>query len=204
MIIHTPLALPKIEPDDWAVFWNIWNQYSAPLIKVQENVGFISTSPVGRNDIWNGLDIYKPTPFRGSWEAPFYNIKEHLPNLYNMISSLPIPNIRCVRLVSSTMQVPAHSDDNNDIWVARAMFYYTATTSQWFFTKPEDPDGKRTYISYPDDTNWFAYNDMHCWHGTDYDAQNPKILLQVFSSTIPKNLINASIARYRNYTIVYK
>lgn len=202
MIVYTPLDLPKIEPDDWNIFWDIWNQYSDNLVKVVSN-GSHSKSAVGRNDLWRGLDIYKNPLMMPGWQAPFYDIKEKLPKLYNTITSLPISNIRQVKLVSSKLQVNPHSDDEKDIWVARAYFHYTAPTEQWWFTKPGNSSGERSYITRPNETNWFAYNDKYCWHATDYDPKYPKILLQVFASSLPADLINRSIEKYKDYTITY-
>jgi hypothetical protein len=202
MIVYTPLDLPKIEPDNWDVFWDIWNTHSSSLTKIKSN-GDHSDSPVGRNDVWQGLDIYINSERLYVWQAPFYDIKEKLPKLYNTITSLPINNIRRVRLVSSKLQVDPHTDDNKDIWVARAYFHYTAPNEQWYFTRPGDYHGKRTYITLAPETNWFTYNDKYCWHATDYDSQYPKILLQVFASSLPKELVDASIEKYKENTIRY-
>jgi hypothetical protein len=202
MIVYTPLDLPKIEPDSWDVFWEIWNQHSDNLVKVVSN-GSHSKSAVGRNDLWRGLDIYKNPSMSPGWQAPFYDIKEKLPKLYNTIKSLPIRNIRQVKLVSSNLQVNPHSDDEKDIWVARAYFHYTSPIEQWWFTTPGNFSGERSYITRPSETNWFAYNDKYCWHATDYDPEHPKILLQVFASSLPADLINRSIEKYKDYTIAY-
>mgnify|MGYP000843852331 CR=1 FL=1 len=201
MIIYTPLDLPKAEPDDWNVFWEIWNTYSGKLFKTMSN-GTHSDAVVGRSDVWQGLDIYKNSNFN-SWQAPFYNIKEQLPKLYSTLILLPISNIRQIRLVSSKLQVDPHSDDMKDIWVARAYFHYTAPEEQWFFTKPGDYYGERSYITRPVETNWFAYNDKYCWHATDYDGKYPKILLQIFADGLSTNLIDSSIEKYKDYTINY-
>jgi hypothetical protein len=202
MIVYTPLDLPKIEPDSWEVFWEIWNQHSGNLIKIISN-GNHSDSAVGRNDVWQGLDIYKDPRTLNGWQTPFYDIKEKLPKLYNTIISLPIKDIRQIRLVSSKMQVDPHSDDVNDIWVARAYFHYTSPKEQWYFTRPGDFYGQRTYITLPSETNWFTYNDKYCWHATDYDSKYPKILLQIFASSLSKELVDASIEKYKEHTIRY-
>lgn len=202
MIIYTPLDLPKIEPDDWSIFWGIWNQYSGNLTKVLPN-GNHSNSAVGRNDLWQGLDIYKDPKSYNGWQAPFYDVKEKLPKLHNTITSLPISNVRQIRLVSSKSDLNPHSDDVKDMWVARAYFHYTSPKEQWYFTRPGDRDGTRTYITRPSETNWFAYNDKHCWHATEHDHNHPKILLQVFASSLSKELIYQSITKYKDYTITY-
>ncbi len=187
MIIYTPLDLPKIEPDDWSIFWDIWNRYSAPLVKTSMNTPF-SDAPVGAKHVWQGLDIYKKDAEPTRWQAPFYDIRDVLPNLYNTLAALNIDKLTRVRLLKSVIDIKSHTDDDLDRWSVRAFFYYPAEKQQWYFTKPGSQSNKK-YITMPDDTNWFAYNDKHCWHGTDYDAANEKILLQLYyHGSTPSNL----------------
>ena len=44
MIIATPLDIPKLEPDDWATFWDLWNTHSGPLIKSFQKSDFLANS----------------------------------------------------------------------------------------------------------------------------------------------------------------
>jgi hypothetical protein len=203
MIVFTPIDLPKIEPDNWDVFWDIWNKHSASLIKTKMNTT-MSLTPVGASGLWIGLDIVKKTPVvEPTWRAPFFDIKDSLPNLYNTLNT-SIPDAKLIRLVQSQISFAAHTDDNKQVWPLRAYFYYTSENPQWYFTKPNDIGGERIYARLPSDTNWFAYNDHDCWHGTDFDPVNKKILLQVFGYgyyNTPTELLNKSIAKYKNYII---
>ena len=201
MIIATPLDLPRIEPDDWDTFWDIWNTYSKPLVKVRSNTIF-SKSKVGSTDVWKGMDIYSNNSnFPTAWSAPLIDISKSLPCLYDTISNLPFKQVVKVRLLSSSMPVLAHTDDNQDRWSVRAYFHYTDTNDQWYFTRPHDSYGKRKYFHIPKETNWFAYNDKHCWHGTDYNIEHPKVLLQVYTLFTNKDLIDNSIKKYQANTI---
>ena len=199
MIIYTPIDLPKIEPDNWEVFWDIWNKHKNYLVKTKSNTS-LSLTPIGASDLWLGLDILKKITAYTTWQAPFFDIKHSLPNMYNSLITL-FPNATNIRLVESQKNVGAHTDDNRNVWHIRAYLHYTSSKSQWYFTKPLDADGNRTYIDLPDETNWFAYNDLNAWHGTDFDPDNKKILLQVFGSYISPPLIAPSIDKYKNYTI---
>jgi hypothetical protein len=199
MIVYTPIDLPKIEPDNWDVFWDVWNTHRDYLVKTKMNTS-ISLTPVGISDMWLGLDIFKKTTGYASWQAPFFDIKQSLPNMYNSLVTL-FPNATIIRLVQSQKNVEAHTDDNRNVWHIRAYLHYTSSKSQWYFTKPHDAGGNRTYIDLPEETNWFAYNDLNAWHGTDFDPDNKKILLQVFGSYISPSLIEPSINKYKNYTI---
>lgn len=199
MIIYTPIDLPKIEPDNWEVFWDIWNKHRNYLVKTKSNTS-LSLTPVGATDLWLGLDILKKTTGYAAWQAPFFDIKDSLPNMYNSLVTL-FPYAAAIRLVQSQKNVGAHTDDNKNVWHIRAYLHYTSSKSQWYFTKPYYASGDRTYIDLPDETNWFAYNDLNAWHGTDFDSDNKKILLQVFCNYIPLSLIEQSIHKYNTYTI---
>lgn len=201
MIIATPLDLPKIEPDDWDTFWKIWKTYSGPLHKVKQNHNK-SPALVGSNNIWNGLDIIKMSTGFTFWEAPYYDIKKDLPKMYDLIMSID-PTAFRVRLVQSTTNIVAHTDDDRDKWNIRALLHYTSDTSQWYFTEPNVPNGKRTYLKIPENTNWFVYNDKHAWHGTDYDPNNKKILLQIYSFYSKTDLVEQGIKKYKDFVIEF-
>jgi hypothetical protein len=199
MIVATPLDLPIIEPDDWSIFWNIWNNHSDNLVKTSINV--VKNADLGATGIWKGLDIYSKGDSRTSWTAPLVDIRNSLPKLYEMCATLPIKNVFRVRLISSLCDFESHTDDDADTWSIRAYFHYTDTRDQWYLTKPNDIIGHRYYLHIPQGTNWFSYNDKFCWHGTDYNPQHPKILLQVFSFGNNNELIAKSIEKYKEYTI---
>jgi hypothetical protein len=200
MIVYTPIDLPKIEPDNWEVFWDIWNTHRDYLVKTKMSTS-LSLTPVGINDFWLGLDIVKKISISPTaWQAPFFDIKTVLPNMYNSLMAA-VPNAVAIRLIQSQKNIFAHTDDNRNAWYMRAYLHYTSSQSQWYLTKPHDAGGNRTYIDLPEETNWFAYNDLNCWHGTDFDPHNKKILLQVFCNTVPSSLITRSINKYKNYTI---
>jgi hypothetical protein len=207
MIVFTPLDLPKVEPDNWDLFWDIWNSHGGQLSKVRKNA---ESSPVrlGYNDLWYGLDVYKKTfpKFLTSWEAPYYDMSEIAPNFINSVLNTGI-DVSVIRLIKSNVAVTAHTDDDADQWAIRAYLHYTSPNEQWYFTKPRDPQGDRRYIKMPKTTNWFAYNDKYVWHGTDYDADHEKILLQIYYHPTEKNmdaakqLVERSANRYKRNRI---
>ena len=202
MIVYTPLDLPKIEPDNWDTFWEIWNKYSDWVSKRALNHA-TSLTPVGTNNIWRGMDIFSTKTMIPAWSAPYFDISERLPNMYRQITNLGIPGVKLVRLLSSKCPFGAHSDDNKDMWVIRAFLHHPAKIPQWYFTKPGDPKGLRTYATLPENTNWFAYNDLNAWHGTEYDPENEKILVQLYFHEPIDGLIERSIEKYKDYTINY-
>jgi len=206
MIIYTPIDMPKLVVDDWSIFWDIWNTEASELIKVRQNTQS-SPTQIGHSNIWNGLDVFRVNPsFLSSWKCKFVNIKTKLPKLYKSLEDINqlIP-VYCIRLIQSNIPITSHTDDNLDIWSIRAYLHYTDSKSQWYFTKPNDRNGKRTYSNLPDQTKWFAYNDKYCWHGTDFDPNHKKILVQIYPiNYLHKGIINvveAGKEKYKKYTI---
>lgn len=202
MIVYTPLDLPNIEPDNWDVFWKIWNERSAPLVKRTMVRSAGSATPVGTNDMWRGLDLYRVPTASPAWTAPLYTPVDELPNMMGSLFKLGLKNITLIRLVSSLTDFGSHTDDNLDRWVIRGYFYYTSKSSQWYFTKPMDSSGPRTYAQLPNDTMWFAYNDKNCWHGTTFDNSARKILIQITCADVI-DLVDNSKEKYKDYTINY-
>lgn len=199
MIIATPLDLPRIEPDDWSVFWNIWNRESRNAVKIKKNTDS-SVSPIGQDDLWTALDIYRKHDVKVVWDVPYYDISNDLPKMYESILNLPFNYIHRVRILSSLQNITAHTDDRQDRWSVRALLHCKDTNSQWYFTKPGN-ESERQFFTLPNDTNWFAYNDKHCWHGSVFNKQYPKLLIQVFMADRGTTIINNSINKYKEYTI---
>lgn len=206
MIIFTPADLPRVEPDDWDTFWEIWNTHKRPLVKKIMNSEY-SDKPIGDDSVWVGLDIFKGAlaeHFPVSYEAPFYDIRKKLPKLYKLLSSIDKLGI-VARLSQSSGDVTPHTDNAKDKWHLRAYFHYTDPVQQWYFTKPFDTT-KRKYINLPKETNWFMYNDLYAWHGTDFNpnVNHKKILLQYYSLNSHHMLAKRSIEKYGSFAIQYK
>lgn len=206
MIIFTPIDLPKLEPDNWDKFWDVWNTHANRLTKRRMNVD-TSDASVGSSDIWKGLDIYRLAQGITAWEAPYYDISTEFPEMFNTILRMQETGLRIyqVRLITSLLNVAAHTDDNLDRWAYRSYFHYTSPKSQWYFTKSGDKEGPRHYIDLPSNANWFAYNDQQCWHGTDYDPEHPKILAQLYvaDQNVARKIAHDNMEKYKDYIIEF-
>lgn len=200
MIIYTPLNLPKLEPDDWDIFWNIWNTHSDIAVKKSMNIAN-SKAPIGASNIWLGLDIFNPQNRPTAWECPYVDISKDLPVMYNSFKNLNIQSLYKVRLLQSLTDVRPHSDDNSDNWKIRGYLHYTDPDPQWYFTRPSTTI--KTYATMPVDTQWFAYNDKYAWHGSDYNPNHKKILIQLYFVESVENLVRSNIETYKDYTIEY-
>jgi|688.fasta_scaffold73397_4 hypothetical protein len=203
MIVATPLDLPIIEPDDWSVFWKIWNMYAKPLIKTYNNHKG-SYAKIGDTSIWKGIDIHKKNLWHVAWQAPYYDVREELPKMYQMIESCsPFVITDRVRIIESLQNITSHTDDNFDQWNVRAILRCTDKNPQWVFTRPGTTKNA-LFFQLPESTNWFAYNDKHCWHGSIYNPEHPKLLIQLYGAIFKnKELLTNSIEKYKEYTISY-
>lgn len=199
MNIFTPADLPRLEPDDWGVFWDIWDKHADWLTKVKKSQ--LRSAEVGINNVWKGFDIYK-TQMSVDWLAPYHDISQSLPNMFKLIMSCH-PHIYRARFIQSKTAIMPHTDDNTNKWTIRALLHSPAKQSQWFFTQPVPGAKDKTYITMPQDTNWFMYNDRYAWHGSDYDENNEKILLQIYAYSTPQDLLNRSLEKYKNYVIEF-
>jgi hypothetical protein len=201
MIVYTPLNLPKLEADDWDIFWDIWDTHSDFAVKTSMNVAN-SKALVGSNNVWRGLDIFKKWAIPTSYTCPYIDISSTLPMMYNSILKLNIKTLYRVRLLQSLINVDPHTDDNADQWKIRGYLYYTDTKSQWYFTKPSSKE--RTYAKLPNDVHWFCYNDKHAWHGTDFNSDHKKILIQLYYvGSIDETILQSNIETYKDYIIDY-
>ena len=180
MVLAHALDFPKVEPDDWNVFWNIWSQHAKPLIKYvnEGTTPWGSASKLGSRDHWIGLEVYHNN-LRTNWIAPFVDISKSLPNMYKALLPAEIPNIRKVRIIQSMMPHPPHSDKGIDFWEIRAMLQCDNPSEHWYYT-PYGNKTKKLPLKLPNETNWFTYNDGNCHHGTEYFPLRPKYLVQIY------------------------
>jgi hypothetical protein len=206
MVIATPLDIPPLVPDDWEVFWDIWNTNSDNLVKTHfipqdpGNRPAYNNSQLGRNDIWIGMDIYQ-TRFaekRTLWQSPYIDISQKLPKMHQQCLDLPFLNINCVRIVKSLINFKPHSDDGLNTWRIRSMFHHPWKEQQWSFSLPEG--NKLLPLNLPEETNWFSYNDKHCWHATAYNPDKEKLLV-IVDGFVPPALLIKSQEKYKNFVL---
>ena len=147
------------------------------------------------------MDIYRGGWNSPIWTAPYYDISKELPKLYQQIKTCEVFDvIHRVRIIESMCNIHAHSDDRRDMFYVRAMLHNTDPESQWFFTSTTSTE--RHYLNLPEDTNWFAYNDAHCLHGSDYRPEHPKLLVQFYGDYWQEpQVIARSKNKYKEYTI---
>lgn len=203
-IVATPIDLPIIEPDSWPVFWKIWNKHSARLQKVK-HYNYNSTSPLGQDDLWIGMEIYSTPGSKPGWAGATVDLKKSLPLFYNRLVNLLIDGLVRILLIHSIRDFTPHRDTQIDTWTFRANLFFPGPVPQFYITAPdaEPLQENKKFMYLPEDTNWFAFDDSKCWHGSDFNSAYPKIMIQISTKSTSNNLelVNRSIEKYKKYTI---
>jgi len=203
---YTPLNFPTIVPDNWDKFWKMWNEKSDRLVKfknMHDDIKIHVNMMVNDSNIWRGILVYDPDSSmpNNSLVMPIVDIRDELPNMFNDLMSLkPFFKTYHVSIIESLRSVISHSDTKVDTWMVRSFLSYPSPTPQWYFTKPHDREGKRTYINPLPETNWFAFNDSIMWHGTDWNEKYPKVLIKIYGE--PHDyVIKENLERYKDHAL---
>lgn len=194
MIVSTSMNIPKIVPDDWDRWWDIWQNHSKVLVRTVE-----THNAVGAHE---GFDIYLRKGFAPKYKAPFIDLENLYPSLYEQIMSIPL-SLWGVRFIKSYDDFPAHRDNELPNWSLRTMFHCEDPNPQWYYT-PRENKNDRTWLHLPEDSNTWAYLDGMLCHGTVFSKQYPKILIQYFAPQAELNAFVKSQLHYKpEYNIEY-
>lgn len=207
-----PAAIPKILPDNLEQFLEFFNQNSIAGLRQLESYDEPS---LNKNDLtssyhspyWKTLEIYRSESaakwFGTDTIANRTVDAQHLfPKFYQQIFEyLPYKEIFFIRFWSNVRAVGLHKDQDwtyNLPLSFRSMIYDTNPEATFYVSKTKGYE-QRHYVSLPNDTNTFAFNNGAFWHGADYHAHD-KILMVV--SGIPdvarfKNLLTESVSKYK-------
>lgn len=193
-VVSLPIDLPRIVPDDWAVWWDVWNNNAVQLIKNQR-------SPNSESAIHVGFDVFRSPLFFPVYSAPLIDLRPYLPRMMETLLTLPV---KChgIRFVQSRSDFPLHVDHRFPVWQLRYMFSCDDPAPQWFYSNMDGTDSQPLQL--PESTNWWAYHDGFCKHGTNYVEKYPKIIIQVFADQAQTaNLVEQNIGKFPQYEISY-
>jgi hypothetical protein len=192
MIKSKVLDIPKLEPDDWNRWWDIWKEYSKPLVKAK-------VSPNKESGLHEGFDVFRVKGFSPTYVAPYIDLKTIYPALFQQIEALPL-RMYGARFVMSKGNFLPHMDNRWASWSIRSMFHCDDPKPQWYYTSKDGTS--RAWLTLPTETNWWAYLDGEVKHGTIYVEEYPKIILQVFTSPIAaKQFVESQSDKYSSYDI---
>ena len=201
-VYYTPIELPNLEPDNWDLFWKIWKEKAENVSKLFKHKSPYTRLPVGDSTRWRGIEIFNPKNVNHALVMPKLDVSSLFPKMHETMVQLQehFEGYLKITLIESLRHIHSHTDTARDTWQLRQYFHYPAPNQQWFFTKPLDIEGPKTFIKMPEDTKWFGFNDGLAWHGTIYDSKYPKVIVKLYGT--PKmSLIEKSIETYENYTL---
>lgn len=200
---YVPLDVPKIEPDDWDLFWKLWNERSSD----------ISRDNVDEPQFWKGLICWvnpKSDPKNYVYSNTVIDDwSMHFPKMFRAIhDSMPFHYIEKIVLWSNVNEVTPHFDPDHEIYPfpdsLRIMLHDTNERSTFWMSKwPQRSDrfkipiitkrnepgaiygvrpnlikpADRIYVNIPKDTNSFVFNNGAFLHGAD--LAKPKIIMAV-------------------------
>lgn len=193
MILYTPINIPKLQINDWTVWWEVWNK----------NIDFINKVGTNHNqtnkNLLKGFDLYRNgnTLLYSLYQAilaPKCNVIDDL--VEQIFEHVPIEP-KLIRVMENTSAVGAHSDYSVPRDEFRAILWNTYEEPLWEFAY----GAEKRKLHLPDDTNSFYYRDYPLTHSAIHDNTKTKGLLLVYG-TLKRNhreLIEKSAEKYKDY-----
>ena len=219
-IPYVPLDVPRIEPDNWELFWELWNAKNADI-----------TRGLNETQYWKGLCIWL-NPAIDHTKFNYNNTvvddwSMHFPKMFEQIRNcLPFHSIEKVVLWSNINEVGPHFDPDAVIYPwpdsLRIMLWDTNERATFWMSRwpkrtedfnPEPvvvrnkgkygcdtkliPQEKRMYVDLPAETNTFVFNNGAYLHGAD--MAKSKIIMAVKGRPKIYHWIKAIEPSYNKY-----
>jgi len=217
-----PLDIPRIEPDDWDLFWKLWNEKNADITRANPQ----------ESQYWKGLCCWlnpsiDHTKFNYS-NTVVDDWSQHFPKMFEQIKTcLPFFSLEKIVLWSNINTVNPHFDPDAVIYPwpdsLRIMLWDTNERPTFYMNKwpkrSEDFDpppvtvrtggkgygiksdrvsqDKRMYVDLPADTNTFVFNNGAFLHGAD--LARPKIIMAVKGRPNIYKWLKALESSYKKY-----
>lgn len=197
---YVPLAIPRIEPDDWDLFWKLWHEKQSDI-----------TRGLNETQFWRGLCCWlhpsiDHTKFNYS-NTVVDDWSHHFPRMFEAIRScLPFYSLEKVVLWSNINEVTPHFDPDAVVYPwpdsLRIMLWDSNEKPTFYMCRWPDrtdefnppaivqrnkgaygvnakriPQEQRMYVDLPIDTNSFVFNNGAFLHGAD--LARPKIIMAV-------------------------
>jgi hypothetical protein len=201
------VPVTRIEPDDWDMFWKLWEEWKR------------KTSIY--NEIWDTICIWSNpnlTEEQIKTEYPIiskerlYDWSIYFPNMFKQINeAMPFLSIDKIVLASNIKEVPLHIDavkkfhpwpnamrvmlwDTND----RPTFYLSKWQEEMFnapiitsntpafnqlYYNEKAKDEDKIYVDLPKESNTFVYSNGEFLHGAD--LAKPKIIMIIWGTPDP-------------------
>lgn len=180
VVLYTPLSMPRIEPNNWDEWWEVWNKYSGPSVKMYKTHNpFEST--------WKWLELYRFTESSPKLDNLVYDCPRcpETPVTLDLIRQIKesFPGVvRCIRVIENTSFVKFHSDTSEPSGQFRSLLWSTNQKLNWLLSK----NAEIFRPELPEDSNTFFYHDYHTKHCAPLYPNVSKGLIQIFIDYTPE------------------
>lgn len=176
------VPVPRIEPDDWDLFWKMWEDYKRKSEKF--------------SDIWDFTTIWVNPKLKFENPELETDWSKYFPNMFKKINeAMPFESIDKITIASNVKPVPVHIDTINKFYpwpnAMRVMLWDTNTKPTFYLTKWQEDmyklpiikdknplnnqlyylnnirDEEKIYVNLPTESNTFVYSNGEFLHGAD-------------------------------------
>jgi len=180
LILYSPLNVPRIEPNNWDEWWDIWNTYSGDAKKKFETHNPIKTE-------WRSLEIYRYTensPIIDNivYECPRAPESPVITDLVRQIKEAIPGIVRYIRVIENKSFVSLHSDNDSPQPQFRTLLWTTNSKLNWILRR----NNEIRKPELPEDSNTFYYFDYHTQHSAPYYPNVSKGIVQVYVDPSPE------------------
>lgn len=195
MIIYVPLDIPKIEPNNWDEWWEVWHTHAFPIKKARSNH---NDDP--EESPWKGFDLYRKNDSVKRFHVYDAVLAPQVPVVLNLVEQI---KTHCIfdpwhiRVIENTIPVDSHSDyDMLGKYEFRSILWNTYQSPIWQFAY----ESETRDLVMPEDTNSFYYSDKPVKHSSVYSPNFSKGLLKVYGTLKPnaKEIIDRSLLKYKD------
>jgi hypothetical protein len=204
-ILLTQLDLPKFNPDDWHLFWQIWKTDSTNFIRrKKDSQGNGQTEPG-----WDGFCWEFNAEKYGSqqmWDVPSKDYSKYFPKFRAAIDALPFETIR-ILFQSNRNPINLHKDgmpatDRVEYPTGVRIIIHDENDVPNFYVVKNKTE--KVYVDLKHDTNTFVYNNPKVLHAADYHGKMKIIahlVITDINETAFKELLFRSVNKYPNDTV---
>jgi len=171
-VLYTPLNIPKIVPNDWDQWWDVWNKNTDKLTKKHKT----HNPTYGSNDVWNGVTLYQSPNSIMTYDCPDVSDTPVAKNISEQVLDNIPCRIMCIRVIENLHGVGFHTDHSISKQQLRSILWSTYHDPVWYFRLKEEIK----QFSLPEDTNTFFYVDNPLEHAAIYDRTKSKGLLWIY------------------------
>lgn len=210
-ILYTPLDIAKIEPDDWSIFWQVWEQDARQYVRKKPD----SAGNNGLHPGWNGLVWDFQVPGKGPFtmfDVSVKNYKTVFPKWYERLMQFPFRLVRMQMLSNYRAIVPhrdgtVYTDHLPYACDLRTMIVDENSQPTFWVSKTQDHNTEKFYADLPVDTNTFVYCNPKLYHGADYFEKRKIIVTYIFDQLDEikwHELLIRSATKYKSLCLMTK